>query len=87
MFSYVITGNLSTRKIKNDYFVFERKTGVIHSFNETGAFLWELIYKNTPFSSIIEILTEEFDITEESAKIDVYDFILELQTKQILEIQ
>jgi hypothetical protein len=86
MFSYKLTDDLSVRNIKNNHFVFDRKTGIVHTFNGTGTFLWKQISVNTPFTDIIKNLTDEFEIAEETAKIDAYSFIIELQNKHLLEI-
>lgn len=69
-----INPELSTRTIGADLFIFDRKNNLIHSFNETGAFLWELLKTGKTGIEMIDALLEEFDVDRASAENDVAEF-------------
>ena len=47
----------------------------VYTLNETGAFIWEQIDGKRNIEDIIVLLTEEYDIDEETASKDVLDFV------------
>jgi len=47
----------------------------VYTLNETGAFIWEQIDGKRNIEDIIVLVTEEYDIDEETASKDVLDFI------------
>ena len=59
-------------------------SGVI-TLNETGAFLWNKLTKETTKEELVEALTNEYDISKEVASNDIDEFIKKLQENKILE--
>ena len=53
--------------------------------NETGAFLFNLMLKETNVKTLVKELTNEFEISEEIALRDVKKFIETLKVKKILD--
>ena len=47
----------------------------VYTLNETGAFIWEQIDGKRNIEDIIGLVTQEYDIDEDSASKDVFDFI------------
>jgi methyltransferase-like protein len=47
----------------------------VYTLNETGAFIWEQIDGKKTIENIIGLVTEEYDIDNNSASKDVFDFI------------
>lgn len=76
--------NLSIRKIDSEIFILNRSTAEIHTFNETGTFIWELIEKKHTIEDISRRISEEYEITPEAAFREIDEFIADLKNKQLI---
>jgi hypothetical protein len=81
---YETIPQVSYKIIDNEVFVLNRATGIIHSFNGTGNFLFVLIGKNTPFGDLATALAKEYEIALPEAGRDVIAFLKELATKGLV---
>lgn len=70
---------VSIRKIDNEIFVYNRDKALIHTFNRTGAFLWEVIEAGLEFDAMVDRMTETFDVGVEEASADLSAFIDKLK--------
>jgi hypothetical protein len=59
---------------------------VLHSFNATGAFLWNLIAASTPCAQLAKRLAEEFETTLDRAERDVAEFMNLCEEKNLLRL-
>jgi hypothetical protein len=75
---YSIKGDLSTKEIGGELFIYNRKNSTIYSFNGTGVFIWSLVSKLLPFDEISRRLCEEYDVAPAEAEADVSDFVKNL---------
>ncbi len=55
------------------------------NLNETGAFLWEKLQKETSRDDLVAQLLDEYEVTEDIATKDVDAFIEKLQGANLLE--
>ena len=55
------------------------------NLNETGAFLWEKLQKETSRDDLVVQLLDEYEVTEDIATKDVDAFIEKLQGANLLE--
>ena len=81
---YKRNANFVYRKIENETILVPIKNNVgdmscIYNLNEVGAFIWERLDGEKTVNDILNMVVEEFDITAEDAKIDVYDYITDLK--------
>lgn len=53
--------------------------------NEVGAFLWRLCDGEHSVGKLITRVTEEYDVTEDKAHAQVWDFLSSLRQCQLLE--
>ena len=58
--------------------------GIIN-LNETGAFLWKILESGATEEELAKKLTEEYDVTEETAKADVGKFVAKLAEANLLK--
>ena len=58
--------------------------GIIN-LNETGAFLWKILESGATEEELVKKLTEEYDVTEETAKKDVGKFVAKLAEANLLK--
>lgn len=78
--------SLSIRKIGDEIFIFDRKLSRIHTFNKVGTVIWEQLKENADVESILDSLTERFDVDRKTADNDLKEFIEELEKKDIITL-
>lgn len=54
--------------------------------NEVGSRIWELIEGNTPIVNIIETLTNEYDVDEETCENTVMEFLGRLKNADLIKV-
>ena len=54
------------------------------TLNETGAFIWNCLQKDTDEASIVKMLCGEFEIDAETARKDTHDFVQTLKNADLL---
>jgi methyltransferase-like protein len=69
-----------TRKTGNEYVLVPVANNIadmdsVYTLNETGAFIWEQIDGKRTIEEIIELLIHEYEIDNESAIKDVFEFV------------
>jgi hypothetical protein len=84
--NYRIRAELSIKKIDTTIFILDRANSVLHSFNETGVFLWELLQGGVPATELAGRLVGEFDVGIDEACCDVDGFLDTLEEKSLIEL-
>ena len=57
------------------------------NLNETGAFLWKLFEKGADAKTLLKSLLNEYDVSEEQAKMDITDIINKLYDAGVLDVK
>lgn len=57
----------------------------ILTVNDSGAMLWKLLEREQTVQSLVQALTEEYDVSEQTAEADVKEFLEKLQNAGCLE--
>jgi hypothetical protein len=83
--NYAIAKDLAVRKIEEELFILNRKTSRIHSFNATGAVLWEMTQQGCPSDRMASALVERFDVQSATAEKDVSEFLAGLLEQGLIE--
>ena len=60
--------------------------GEYFMMNEVGSRIWELIEGNTPIVNIIETLTNEYDVDEETCENTVMEFLGRLKNADLIKV-
>lgn len=55
------------------------------TLNESGAFFWNALLKDTTVDEVVKKVTSEYDVDEERAKADVEKFIKQLRENNLIE--
>jgi hypothetical protein len=76
--------SVSVKKVDNEVFAYNRSTGKIHAFNETGSFLLSAMDEKVSPESMAPVLAREYDVDEKTAKKDIEEFLQELAIKGLL---
>ena len=77
------------REIADDYIIVpvgktaQEFNGMI-TVNETGAFLWKLLTKETTKEELLHAMLEEYEVSAEEAEADIDEFLQLLKDNQIL---
>lgn len=57
-----------------------------YGMDSVGSRIWQLLENSVSFKKLIELLLDEFEVTEEQCKEDTLKFLEQLMEKQLLEI-
>lgn len=87
MLHFSLNDQLTSRKLKDDYFVFDRTSGVVHMFNDTGSTFWEHLSSGLQFNAIVDAVVEEYEITSKQVTEDLFMFIQQLAEKKLVTLQ
>ena len=55
------------------------------TLNESGAFFWNALLKDTTVDEVVKKVTSEYDVDEDRAKADVEKFIEQLRENNLIE--
>jgi hypothetical protein len=78
---------LTVRVVGDETLFLDTKGSSIHVADEVGSFIYGRIDDRKTVSAILEEIMAEYDIDEATAESDLYVFLGELVTKNILEIR
>ncbi|NDP21249.1 MAG: PqqD family protein [Paludibacter sp.] len=81
---YKIKSRFVTREVGNELIIVPLSGNVaqmneLFTLNETGKFIWECLDEKNTFDDIVALLTEEFDIDENTARTDVELFLKKIE--------
>lgn len=76
----------ASRIIAGEAIVLTPMDSKIHSLNETGSRIWELLADEPTVGEIVAQIHSEFKVSEEQARADVIAFIEELTAKGIITL-
>jgi hypothetical protein len=82
--NYSIKGDLSSKELGGELFIYNRKNSTIYSFNGTGVFIWTMLNKSVAFDEISRRMSEEYDVLPATAAEDVAAFVKELGEKNLI---
>lgn len=71
--------------ISDSGFVFDPSTGESFTFNPSGLEIFLLLKEEKSLKEIIEIITDKYDIEEESFERFYYDFLSMLKQYQLID--
>lgn len=74
----------ASRVLAGEAIVLTPQNSKIHSFNETGSRIWELLAKEPTVRELVAKIRSEFEVSEEQARADVIAFLEELAAKGIV---
>lgn len=74
-------------KMDNEVVMLSIENGEYYGLDEIGTRIWEVIEHEITFLSLIDLLKDEFDVSEEICKRDTIGFLHELHKKNLLLIQ
>jgi hypothetical protein len=76
----------AVRQIEDTVFVMNPDTSELHSFNEVGRRIWELVDGSRTVATIVEVIIEEFEIDAQTAESDALEFLGVLLDKDLVRV-
>ena len=77
---------LLSGEIDDETVLMNLESGSYHVINKTGQRIWELLEKPLTFAEICSILSEEYDVSPDTCQGEILSFIIELQTRHIVQV-
>ena len=71
--------------LNEEGFIFDPETGNSFVTNETGLFILKKLREGLSEEEIVKALTEEYEVDEDTARRDLYDFLEQLRILGIYE--
>jgi hypothetical protein len=79
--------DLRTHIVDGETVVLDRREGLIHQFNKTASFLWELCDGSRTFEQLTQELCEVFEVDFATAQRDVHATVETLRRSRLLEAE
>jgi hypothetical protein len=76
----------ASRVLAGEAIVLTPQNSKIHSFNETGSRIWELLAEEPTVEEVVAQIRGEFEVSEEQAQADVTAFLEELAAKGMVTL-
>jgi PqqD family protein of HPr-rel-A system len=71
--------------INEEGFIFDPETGNSFVVNQTGLFILKKLREGLSEEEVIKALTEEFEVDENTARRDFYDFLEQLRILELID--
>ena len=79
--------DIRTHVVDGETVVLDRREGMIHQFNKTASFLWELCDGSRNFDQLAQELCEVFEVDFATAQRDVQSTVETLRRSKLLEFE
>lgn len=85
-----VNASFAVREIAGDYILVPlgdmalKFSGMITT-NEVGAFIWECLQEEITKEALLDMVLDEFDVDEETARVDMEQFLEGLDKLELLE--
>ncbi|MBU0567040.1 PqqD family peptide modification chaperone [bacterium] len=77
----------ASRIVEGEAIIFTPEDSTIHSLNEVGTRIWELLEEERSIEDIVKTVCNEYEIEEKEAEQDIVEFIKELHGKKIVDVK
>jgi hypothetical protein len=81
---YRVLKELSVKNVDETLFVLDRANSVLHSFNESGKFLWDRLQQACSTEELCADLAEVYDVGLDQARRDIADFLDILEERKLV---
>ena len=76
----------AARRIDGLFYVVDPSTHELHSFNEVGSFIWELLDGTKTVATIVDAVVSSYEVDRLRAERGVTVFLDQLQAKNLVEV-
>ncbi|MBN1983242.1 MAG: PqqD family protein [Chitinivibrionales bacterium] len=82
-----INADLSIKKLDSEFYILDRQNSMIHCMNKTGSLIWEMLSTGASIQSIVETLTNTYEVSEETARNDLHEFFASCEKQKLIFIK
>lgn len=75
-----------TSKMDGEYLTMSVEKGTYYAMREVAARIWELLEEPHPIAEICRQLQTEFNVSAETCETEVFSFLTQLNTNNMLEV-
>ncbi len=79
--------NITFSSIDGEVILIHPNDGKYYSFNKVGSFIWNSMEHYITFDELIEFLMAHYEITKEQCEKEVFNFLLQLDKKDLLDVE
>lgn len=84
-FAAIPRADLAVEYIDEDLVVLDKKLGQIHQLNSTASIVWKGIAAGESWRTIEASLTDRFDVSPDTARLDVEKLIDQFRTLKLID--
>lgn len=77
---------LPFQKVVDEVIIVEPRLRLMHSLNEVGSDIWNLLAKPRTAEEIIRVIAEQYEVDDKTVYEDIIRFLEELLTKNLIRI-
>ncbi|CYT87051.1 MULTISPECIES: PqqD family protein [Streptococcus] len=81
---YTFSNNISWQKINDYIYIVNESTGQIYYLDHISKYIWEAIDNSIEISSVIQELSDTYNLNNAQLNKDVFSFLIELQKEGLL---
>lgn len=81
---YTFSNNISWQKINDYIYIVNESTGQIYYLDHIIKYIWEAIDNSIEISSVIQELSDTYNLNNAKLNKDVFSFLIELQKEGLL---
>ena len=74
------------KEIESKSVLLNLENGSYYTLNKTGTFIWSLLDGKTAVRELVEVLTQNFEVTKDEASKDVFTLIANLKKEGLIEL-
>ena len=74
------------QQVNESIVILNPSEGKSHELNETGMYLWRQLEKEQTYTTLLENLCSEYDVSNEQATQDISDFIDTMLDQKLINI-
>jgi hypothetical protein len=83
----VPVASFTVRQIDEETILLNDDGDTIHILDEIGTFIWRQVDGRKSIEEILELLIGEYEVSRETARTDLVDFLNELEQKRIITLE
>jgi hypothetical protein len=82
-----LSGDVLFQELQGDAVLLDMQSGVYFGLDQIGTRIWNLLGEHKCISDVINVITQEYDVTEQRCSGDVLALVVRLQEQGLLSIE
>jgi hypothetical protein len=83
----VAKGDLLCCEVERELILLDATSGTYFGLNAVGSRIWALVQEPTTMANAYEALLKDFDVDKAECEAELYRFVIELESKGLVEIR